>query len=190
MRKIIASMHISLDGFVARENGGMDWIKFDDTMFDFVGTITEQADAALYGRVTYEMMDSYWPTAGDQPNASKHDIEHSEWYNRVEKIVISVSMRDKKTPRTTIISEQIPGEIQKLKGKEGKDILIFGSPHVIHTLVPHNLIDEFWLFVNPVLLGKGIPLFAGIREDILLTPHASRDFACGVTALHYTLAPK
>ena len=77
MRNLIFFMHTSLDGFVAGLNGEMDWIKLDDAMFDFVATMTDQSDTALYGRVTYEMMQSYWPKAGEHPNASKHDKEHS-----------------------------------------------------------------------------------------------------------------
>ena len=80
-------MHTSLDGFVAGPNGEMNWIYVDDALFDFVATMTDKADTALYGRVTYEMMQGYWPTAGDQPDASKHDKEHSAWYNKVPKIV-------------------------------------------------------------------------------------------------------
>ena len=75
-------MHTSLDGFVAGLNGEMDWINIDDAMFDFVATMTNKADTALYGRVTYEMMQSYWPTAGEQPNASKHDKEHYRLGNK------------------------------------------------------------------------------------------------------------
>jgi dihydrofolate reductase len=93
MRKLIFFMHTSLDGFVAGLNGEMDWIKVDEAMFDFIGTMTDQADTALYGRVTYQMMESYWPTAGEQPNASKHDIEHSRWYNKVTKIVLSKTIK-------------------------------------------------------------------------------------------------
>ena len=89
MRNLIFFMHTSLDGFVAGVNGEMDWIKFDDDLFDFVATMTDQADTALYGRVTYEMMQSYWPKAGEQPNATKHDKEHSDWYNQVSKVVLS-----------------------------------------------------------------------------------------------------
>jgi dihydrofolate reductase len=74
MRKVILFMHTTLDGFVAGPNGEMDWINVDDEMFDFAGKQTNQADTALYGRVTFEMMNGYWPTAGEQPNASKHDI--------------------------------------------------------------------------------------------------------------------
>jgi dihydrofolate reductase len=92
MRKLIFSMHTLLDGFVAGPNGAMRWINVNDEIFDFVGAITDKADAALYGRVTYEMMQGYWPTAGDDPNASKHDKEHSAWYNKVSKIVLSRTM--------------------------------------------------------------------------------------------------
>src|ERR1700733_12050892 len=92
MRKLIFFMHTSLDGFVAGPNGEMNWINVNETMFDFIGTMTAQADTALYGRVTYEMMQGYWPTAGDKPGASKHDKEHSNWYNSVSKVVLSTTM--------------------------------------------------------------------------------------------------
>jgi dihydrofolate reductase len=87
MKKIIVSMHTSLDGFVAGPNGEMNWIKFDDELFDFVGKMTDKADTALYGRKTYEMMHNYWPTADQKPNATKHDIEHAHWYKQSLKIV-------------------------------------------------------------------------------------------------------
>lgn len=76
MRKVIVLEHVTLDGFVAGPNGEMDWISLDDKMFDDVGHFTDDADTALYGRVTYQMMEGYWPTAGDQPGASNHDIKH------------------------------------------------------------------------------------------------------------------
>ena len=77
MRNIISFMHISLDGFVAGPNGEMNWIKVDEEIFDHIGRRISETDTALYGRVTYQMMENYWPTAGDGPDASKHDIEHS-----------------------------------------------------------------------------------------------------------------
>ena len=83
-------MHTSLDGFVAGLKGEMNWINVNEEMFDFVATMTDKSDAALYGRVTYEMMENYWPTAGERPNASKHDKEHSAWYNKVSKIVLKM----------------------------------------------------------------------------------------------------
>ena len=80
MRKLISFMHISLDGFVAGPKGELNWVKVDEEIFDHVGKRISEGFAPLYGRITYEMMENYWPTAGEKPNASKHDIEHSKWY--------------------------------------------------------------------------------------------------------------
>ncbi|MCX6151219.1 MAG: dihydrofolate reductase family protein [Ignavibacteriales bacterium] len=187
MRKIILSMHTSLDGFVGGKNGELDWIKFNDEMFDLVGKFSDEADAALYGRVTYQMMENYWPTAADKPAPTKHEIEHSNWYNKVTKIVLSRSMQGKHLSNTIFISENIPNEINKLKQQKGKDILIFGSPTAVHHLMQFNLIDDFWLFLNPIILGQGIPLFAGIKDKIKLKLLTTKEFSCGVTGLNYTI---
>lgn len=185
MRKLIFFMHTSLDGFVAGHNGEMNWIKVDDEMFDFVGTMTEQSDTALYGRITYEMMQSYWPTAGEKPNASKHDKEHSAWYNKVSKVVLSKTMQEAGLINTKIFGDHLSENIHKLKQAEGKSILIFGSPRASQSLLNEGLIDEFWLFVNPIILGKGMPLFNEITGTTKLNLVTSKTFACGVIALHY-----
>jgi len=178
-------MHTSLDGFVAGLNGEMDWIKVDEEMFDFVATMTEQADTALYGRVTYEMMQSYWPKAGEQPNASKHDIEHSTWYNRVSKVVLSRTMKETGLQNTTVINDQLSEKINSIKHRGDKNILIFGSPRASQSLLNQGLIDEFWLFVNPIILGQGMPLFKNITGTTKLKFVESKTFTCGVIALHY-----
>ena len=178
-------MHTSLDGFVAGPNGEMDWINVDDEMFDFVATMTEQADTALYGRVTYEMMQSYWPKAGEQPKATKHDIEHSGWYNKVSKIVLSKTIQETGLHNTKVIGDQLSVNINKLKQQEGQNILIFGSPGASKSLLNEGLIDEFWLFVNPIILGEGMPLFKDMTGATTLNFIESRTFACGVIALHY-----
>jgi dihydrofolate reductase len=90
VRRLVLFMHTSLDGFVAGPSGEMDWIDVNEEMFDYAGQRTREADTALYGRVTYQIMESYWPTAGDQPTATKHDIEHSKWYNSVAKVGATV----------------------------------------------------------------------------------------------------
>ena len=185
MRKLILFLHTSLDGFVAGPKGEMDWINVDENMFAYAGKQTDEADTALYGRVTYQMMESYWPTAGDKPNASKHDREHSAWYNKVEKVVVSKTMQKTILPNTKIISENISREIITLKSATGKNILMFGSPTVAHSLMSENLIDDYWLFVNPILLGEGIPLFKDIKERIKLKFVASDIFSSGVVCLHY-----
>lgn len=185
MRKLVFFMHTSLDGFVAGPKGEMNWISVDDEIFDFVPTLTDKADTALYGRVTYEMMQSYWPTAGDAPDASKHAKEHAVWYKNVSKIVLSKTLSEKGLENTTVISDQVLENITKIKKLDGKNILIFGSPAASHSLLSLGLIDEFWLFVNPILLGKGIPLFNGVTETTKLNLIETKSFSCGVIALHY-----
>lgn len=183
MRKIISFMHLSLDGFVAGPNGEMNWIKVDEEIFDHVGERIGKGDTALYGRVTYQMMESYWPSAGDKPNASKHDIEHSKWYKQVRKIVLSKTLQS--AGLTEIISGNIPEKINAIREGDGEDILVFGSPTATHALMQLGLIDGYWLFVNPVILGKGIPLFTNINEKVKLTLLTTRQFTSGVTELNY-----
>lgn len=183
MRKLVVFMHISLDGFAAGPNGEMNWIRIDEELFDYAGNQTNRSDMGLYGRVTYELMDAYWPTAGDDPNASKHDKEHSEWYNRVQKVVVSTTMNGVEKDKTTIISENVISRVAALKETEGQQITMFGSPGLVHTLT--NIIDEYWLFVNPILLGDGIPLFKDIKEHVKLKLVENTALKCGVVCLHY-----
>ena len=185
MRKIVLFMHTTLDGFAAGPNGEMDWIHVDNEIFDYAGNQTDDADAALYGRVTYQMMDSYWPTAGDQPGASKHDVKHSQWYNAVDKIILSRTLETNDEKRTTVISDGIRERITKIKQQPGKNILIFGSPTAVQSLLRENLIDEFWFFVNPVVLGKGISFFDGVGERVNLKLVSNHVFSSGVVCLQY-----
>lgn len=190
MKKIISFMHMSLDGFVAGPNGEMDWINVDEEIFDHVGKRINKGDTALYGRVTYQMMEDYWPTAGDQPTASKHDREHSKWYSKVHKVVLSKSMKDADLPNTTIISDNLPERINEIKQSHdggNQEILLFGSPTATHSLIQLNLIDGYWLFVNPIILGRGIPLFTGIKDKTKLNLLTTRPFSSGVTELNYTV---
>ena len=164
----------------------MDWIKFDDQMFDFVKTFTDNADTALYGRKTWEMMDRYWPSAADKPDATTHDKEHSVWYNSVDKIILSNTMMGQIADKTIFIGGDITGKVKQLRQKDGKDILIFGSPSVVRELMKENLIDDYWLFVNPVILGQGISIFSRLDKRIELIHRTTKSFSCGVTAIHFT----
>lgn len=178
-------MHVSLDGFVAGPNGEMDWITIHEKMFDFVQERTNQSDSAIYGRKTWQMMDGYWPNAGSQPNASKHDIEHSAWYNGIDKFVLSRTIKSDPSKKVHVLGSDLAKEITGIKERPGKEILIFGSPSATHSLMSLGLVDEFWLFLNPVLLGKGIPVFSGIKDITKLKLLGSRVFDGGVVALSY-----
>jgi dihydrofolate reductase len=185
MRRLVLFMHVSLDGLVAGPNGEMDWIKVDDDIFGYAGKRTNEADTALYGRVTYEMMEAYWPSAASMPDASAHDIEHGNWYNQVTKVVLSRTMKGKELPNTIIVSDHLAEKIKALQQQPGKDIIIFGSPSAAHALMQENLIDDFWLFVNPVVLGKGIPLFKDVPATVQLQLKQHTAFSSGVVCLHY-----
>jgi len=181
-------MHISLDGFVAGPNGEMNWINVDQEIFDYVGERISTGDTALYGRVTYEMMENYWPAAGAKPTATRHDIEHSKWYNNVQKVVLSKTLKNRNLNHTTFISDDLSGRINEIKQQAGEDILLFGSPTATHSLIQQNLIDGYWLFVNPIILGQGVPLFVDIKDKVKLKLlPTTRQFNCGVTELNYVV---
>ncbi|WP_413667034.1 dihydrofolate reductase family protein [Mucilaginibacter sp. Mucisp86] len=183
MRNLVLFMHISLDGFAARTDGAMNWIKVNNEMFDYANDRAWAADTALYGRNTFEMMDAYWPTAGDKPNASKHDIDHSIWYNKTLKYVVSETAEQQDTDKTRFIRGDVKTQVENLKKQDGDEIIMFGSPGLARYLMNKGLIDEFWLFVNPIVLGAGIPLFAD--TEIKLKLKKSDTFADGVVALNY-----
>ena len=184
MRRLVLFMHVSVDGFVGGPNGEMDWIHVDEDMFEYAGQQTDNADTALYGRRTFEMMQSYWPTAADLPNATKHDIQHSQWYSSVEKLVVSRTMQNE-FKNVTMLRENIADKVAKHKQESKRNILIFGSPSAVHLLMHHNLIDDYWLFINPVILGGGIPLFKDVQERLKLKLVWNKIFDSKVVGLHY-----
>lgn len=188
MRKIVSFVHVSLDGFVSSTAPGMHslgWISISEDLFRYVEQRIGQTDTALYGRVTFQMMESYWPTAAEQPGASAHDLAHSRWYKAARKVVLSTTLSEENHPNTHIISSNVSDEINKLKHSEGSEILVFGSPSATHALMAENLIDEYWLFINPIVLGQGIPLFNNIEHRTALTLVNSKIFPSGVVCLHY-----
>jgi dihydrofolate reductase len=185
MRKVVLLEHMSLDGFVAGPNGEMDWIKIDDEMFDDVDKITADADTALYGRVTYQMMESYWPTAAEQPGATKHDIEHGNWVNAATKIVFSKTLKETTWNNTRIIDKNIEEEINKLKHQAGKNLLMIGSPGIAQTFMQLGLIDEYWINLNPIILGNGISLFKNSKDRSDLTLAETKIYNSGTVKLLY-----
>jgi dihydrofolate reductase len=135
-------------------------------------------------------MEAYWPTAAEKPTATKHDIEHSKWYSKVHKVVLSKTLKETGLTNTKIISDNLSSRLNEIKQSANtgsEDILLFGSPTATHSLMQLNLIDGYWLFVNPIILGQGIPLFTDIKEKIKLKLLTTRQFTSGVTELNYTV---
>jgi dihydrofolate reductase len=185
MRNIISLAHISLDGFMAGPGGDMDFIVFNDELADHTYPLIASVDLAVYGRVTYEMMESHWPTAGDAPDADAHTKSHSRWYKGVKKIVASRTLAASKDPNVRVVGDDILGALRAEKHKSGGDIMIFGSPTLTRALAAADLVDEWRLTVQPVILGGGLPLFGNRETRTRLELRSSKAFGTGVIAAHY-----
>jgi dihydrofolate reductase len=184
MKKLVSSILMTIDGYAANANGEMNMFPVDEKFFKLADDLIKQADTALYGRKTYDMMEAYWPTAADKPDASWHDKAHSAWYNKVDKFVVSKTIKDSKS-KTTVIGNDVINEIKKLKESAGKNIQIFGSPSIVGLLMQENLIDEYWLLVAPVIIGNGISIFKDIKTRVNLKLIGTMTTDSGITGLHY-----
>lgn len=185
MRKIILFEQVSLDGFVAGANGAMDWIRSDDDLSAYVQTIQEHTDAALYGRVTFDDFNAFWPTVLDDPASPEDNKKFARWYTAATKYVVSRTLQSSDADKRVVIGDSVAEQIEAIKQQPGKDIWMMGSPTIAQLLMRHNLIDEFWLNVSPVVLGSGLPLFADADDTLRLNLIAARSFPCGVIALRY-----
>jgi dihydrofolate reductase len=182
MRNIIFLMHVSLDGFVAGPNGEMDWIAYGDDLQEYVYTLHATTDAAIYGRVTYEMMQGYWPTLLSDPDSP--EVAHARWYDNATKIVISRTLENDEALKRHVIGENIAEEINKIKQQPGKDIWLLGSPSTAQEFMRLDLIDEYRINVNPVVLGHGKRLFEGVA-DLKLNLLEAKPFKDGEIVLRY-----
>jgi dihydrofolate reductase len=182
MRKVIASPVVTLDGFMAGPQGEIDWNVpyFDEEMARYVGEQFASVDTLLFGRGTYQLFVQYWPTQG-----VKDDPVFAEKMNTLLKIVFSTTLETVTWNNARLVKENVVGEIQSLKRQEGKNIVIDGSPGLIHSLTRLGLIDEYRLRVHPVVLGSGVPLVKDLKERMPLQLIDSQTFQSGVVILHY-----
>jgi dihydrofolate reductase len=187
MRDINLIAQTSLDGFVAGPKGEFDHFTGGEETLKFVCGLTDSADAAMFGRNSYQLLESDWPTAGSKPGATKNVIKYSNWYNSAAKIVLSGTLAKDDLKNVTIISDHLLPEITKIKEQNGKDILIFGSPTTAHELLNLNVIDNIWLIVHPVIFGDGIPLFRTRDYVIKFTLSSSHQLPNGVLCNKYAL---
>jgi dihydrofolate reductase len=181
MRRILVSNMVTADGFFAGPNGEIDWHNVDDEFNEFAIEQLESVDALIFGRVTYELMASYWPTSAaltDDPTVAGH-------MNRLPKLVLSTTLQSADWNNTTIVNSNIGEVFSDLKQQPGKDMAIFGSGTVVTALTQLGLIDEYRLFVNPVILGRGKALFDGISGEVNLRLIRTQPFRSGNVLLSY-----
>jgi dihydrofolate reductase len=181
MRKVIFQMMVTLDGFFEGPMKEIDWHVVDEEFNEYAIDLLNNVDALLFGRVTYELMASYWPT----PEAIANDPIVADKMDNLPKIVFSKTLERVDWKNTRLVKEHAAEEISKLKQQPGKDLVIFGSSDLALTLVKHHLVDEFRIMVNPVLIGDGKPLFTGIQSRLYLKLLKTRTLNSGVVILYY-----
>jgi len=186
MGSLTLFMHISIDGYASGKNGEMDWIHVDDEIFEYGSKRIYATEIALYGRKTFQLMESYWPTAANQVNPSKHDIEHSKWYKKVKKVVLSRTIPKEIQPNVQFISDNLAEEIIKIKKSTKEEILVFGSPSAAHSLMSYDLIDKIWFNINPIIIGNGISVFESSETKKRFVLTNSKVFKSGVISVSYT----
>jgi dihydrofolate reductase len=184
MRKVILSMMVSVDGFIEGVNSDINWHVWDEEMSDYMMGVFDTVDTFLYGRVAYELMISYWPDAETTLDSRPQDILFAHRMNTFPKIVFSKTLK-KVEWNSRLVKESIGEEISKLKSIPGKDLILYGGADLASTFMDLNLIDEYRLIVNPVVLGSGIPLFKGLKKPLNLKLVRSQSFKCGNVILYY-----
>lgn len=186
MRKIIVSNYVTLDGFFAGPNGEWDWFVWDEETAKYSKDLLKSIDTILFGRVTYELMASYWPTA----DPAAEDPIIIDAMNNLPKIVFSKTLEKVAWKNSMLVKGNIAEEIARLKQQRGKDIVIYGSGSIVSTLTQLGVIDDYRIFVNPIVLGSGKPLFKGIKDRLNLKLLKTKTFNCGVVLLQYQPAKK
>ena len=181
MRKIVLFNLMTLDGYFEGENADISWHNVDQEFNDFAIAQLKTADMLLFGRKTYELMAAYWPTEeGIKDNPVIADL-----MNQIDKIVFSKSLERAHWDHARVISEGLLDEVKKLKSIPGKDVFIFGSADLSSTLIDHDLIDEFRIMINPLILGNGTPMFQNITAKIDLQLLKTKVFGNGNVLLNY-----
>jgi dihydrofolate reductase len=183
MRKIILMMSVSVDGFFEGENRELDWQMVDDELHRHFNEQLAGMSAFLDGRVTYELMAGYWPTADQDPTSPAPVVEFARIWREMPKIVFSRTL-ERADWNTTMVREVVPEEIRTLKVQPGAD-MVLGGADLAATFMRHDLIDEYRLYVHPVIIGRGKPLFSRSDARISLQLVETRTFGNGVVLLRY-----
>jgi dihydrofolate reductase len=186
MRKLIVFNRISLDGYFSGLKGEIDWFLHDPEV-DRAAHGMMTPDTVLFGRITYQMFESYWPQVEADPNANKGDRALSNELNQMTKVVFSKTLTEVPWKNSRLVKGNMIQEAGKLKQGDGPDMVIFGSGSIVQQLAKSGMIDEYLMVVSPVILGNGISFFTNISKFNLHLLKAM-DFSSGNVLLHYRVA--
>ncbi len=182
MRKLVVFNMVSLDGFFVDSKGDMSWAHKNDAEWNaFVNENASGSDVLVFGRITYELMASYWPT----PMALQNSPVVAKGMNDMPKIVFSRTLDKVSWNNTGLIKGDLAAEIRRLKQEPGPNMVILGSGSIVSQLAQQNLIDEYQIALSPIVLGKGRTMFEGVKEKMNLKLTKSRTFGNGTAFVCY-----
>jgi len=189
-QKVFLFMMVSLDGFFEGPNHDLSWHNVDEEFNEFAIEQTSNVDTLLFGRKTYELMASYWPTT----EAIKTDPIIAKLMNNTPKIVFSKTLEKVKESdnwrNVRLVKDNVAEEIKKLKSQPGNNLAVYGSNNFCVSLIQMGLLDEIRIMVNPVVIGAGTPLFKGIKDRLALQLLKTKAFNSGNVLLYYQPADK
>jgi dihydrofolate reductase len=186
MRKVIYAMSVSLDGLIEATDGDLGWSYPDEELHKHFNDQEAAIDTFLYGRRMYEGMVAYWPTADDNPSAPEYEIEYARIWKSKPKIVFSTTL-DRVEWNSRLVRGNIAEEVNRLKEQPGGNMSV-GGAQLASTFMQLGLIDEYRLYVHPIVLGGGKPMFRPLRDRIHLNLVETRTFGSGVVLLRYLVA--
>jgi dihydrofolate reductase len=184
MRKLAVFNHVSLDGYFVDSSSSMTWAKAHHQDPEWNAFVAENASGEsplLFGRVTYQLMASYWPT----PLAKQHDDGVAERMNALPKVVFSRTLDNPSWNNTKLVQTDMPGAVRQMKQESGADMVILGSGSIVSQLAQEELIDQYQIVVNPIILGKGRTMFDGLKDKLALKLTKTRAFRNGNIFLSY-----
>ncbi len=186
MRKIIYAMSVSLDGFIEAANGDISWTDPDEELHQHFNDREQTIDMYLYGRRMYENMVAYWPTADMRPSAASQEVEYAQIWREKPKVVFSRTL-EQVGWNARVVKDNIAAEVGKLKAQPGNDLSVSGAG-IAATFMRLGLIDEYCLYLRPVILGAGKPMFPQLPKKIDLQLVERIAFKSGVILLRYQRA--
>ncbi|OGO30220.1 MAG: deaminase [Chloroflexi bacterium RBG_16_54_18] len=183
MRKVLYTMGVSLDGYIEDADGSLSWHTIDDELHSHFNRRESLIDMHLYGRQLYENMAAYWPEADKNPSAPQVEVEYAEIWRNKPKVVFSSTLKQVEW-NSRLVSGDTGEEVRRLKEQPG-NYMVVGGAQLASALVRLGLVDEFWLYFQPVVLGSGKPMFQSLQEAVRLELVDSQRFGCGVVLLKY-----
>lgn len=185
MRKLKLQMQITINGFVGGLNGELDWMTWNwgDDINAYVPGLTNSMDTIILGRKLAEGFIPYW--ADVKANPGHQENEAGKVFTDTPKIVFSKTLNKSLWDNTTVVNGDFVSEIKKLKNKNGRDIIAYGGAEFVSSLIRENLIDEYYLFVNPIVIKEGLTIFNKIPDMKKFNLKESKSFDCGITLLSY-----